>query len=223
MTTELPADWATLLATHVNTPEWSALQAFVAAERASHTIYPSAAHTFAAFEHTPVDTVRVLLLGQDPYHGPNQAHGLCFSVPEGARFPPSLRNMLKELETDLNIPARPHGDLSAWAHQGVLLLNTVLTVREGAANSHQKQGWEAFTDAVIAALSERSDPIVFVLWGNPARRKKRLIDTNRHRIVEGAHPSPLSAYRGFFGSRPYSAVNRHLAELGYRDIDWAAA
>jgi uracil-DNA glycosylase len=185
-----------------------------------HIIYPAMSKIFAAFSLTPFESVKVVIAGQDPYHGPNQAEGLCFSVPEGIKKPPSLVNIFKELHDDLKIDPPAHGSLKSWAGQGVLLLNTSLTVRANEAASHSGQGWEFFTDRVIQTLSEHKDFIIFVLWGAHAQSKIKLIDTTRHAIIASAHPSPLSAYRGFFGSKPFSKINDLLKEHGLDVIDW---
>jgi uracil-DNA glycosylase len=217
---DLPACWRVQLAPTLASSSFAALSSFVAEERARHNVFPAPTDVFRAFHVTPFDAVRVVLLGQDPYHGAGQAHGLCFSVPRGVPAPPSLRNMFTELVSDLGAPAPTTTDLSAWAKRGVLLLNTVLTVREGEAGSHQKRGWEQLTDAAIRALVARSTPLVFALWGKPAQQKRALIDERRMRVVCAAHPSPLSAWRGFLGARPYSAINTALAELGQSAIDF---
>jgi uracil-DNA glycosylase len=201
-------------------PYWTELQAFVATERARHTVYPPHDQVFAALHLTPYSDTRVLILGQDPYHGPRQAHGLCFSVTKGVAVPPSLVNIYAELRDDLGIEPPKHGNLESWARQGVLLLNTTLTVRAGQAASHQGKGWETFTDQVIRAVDAKEHRVVFILWGSHARRKKALIDTSRHTIIESAHPSPLSAHNGFFGSRPFSRANAALEEAGLAPIDW---
>lgn len=216
----LPDDWRRLLAGRLGSAEHAALLEYVASERQRAEVYPPPGEVFAAFELCPVDRVRVVVLGQDPYHGPGQAHGLAFSVRRGVAVPPSLRNLFKERHHDLGLPPAEHGDLSAWARQGVLLLNTVLTVRRGEANAHRGRGWEAFTDTVIDAVADLPRPAVFVLWGGVAQKKAKRIPADRHRLVSGPHPSPLSAYRGFFGSRPFSAINAALAELGRPPIDW---
>lgn len=195
------------------------LQCIIEEEYGRYTVYPKREHIFSALEYTPYEKVKVVILGQDPYHGPDQAHGLSFSVLPGVPTPPSLKNIFKELQNDLGLSIPSHGYLKKWADEGVLLLNTVLTVREGEAHSHKKIGWETFTDAVIKKLSEREQPIVFVLWGKPAQEKKRLI-SNHHYMVEAPHPSPLSAHRGFFGSRPFSKVNEWLKKNGDKEIDW---
>ena len=197
--------------------------AFVERERAAgKVIYPPAADVFNAFELTPLSEVKVVILGQDPYHGPNQAHGLCFSVLPGIKVPPSLRNIYKELTTDIpGFIAPEHGYLSSWAKQGVLMINTVLTVEEGKAHSHAKLGWETFTDKVIQTVNEQCAGVVFLLWGSHAQRKGAMIDNQRHHILTAAHPSPLSAYRGFFGCQHFSKTNAILAEQGKQGIDWA--
>jgi uracil-DNA glycosylase len=215
----LPASWQGVLAEETAKPYFGQLTEFVAAQRAEHQVFPPAGEVFSALESTPYDKVEVLLLGQDPYHDDNQAHGMCFSVKRGVRVPPSLRNVYKELDADLGIPAPAHGNLQAWADQGVLLLNAVLTVRAHEANSHKGKGWEQFTDAVIRAVNDREKPAVFVLWGNYAKKKLPLIDTTRHIVVQGAHPSPLSA-KLFLGSRPFSQIDKALADLGLAPIDW---
>lgn len=201
-------------------PYWQQLQQFVAAQRAQFTVFPPAADVFAALHLTTYADTRVVILGQDPYHGPRQAHGLCFSVRPGVAVPPSLANVYKELHTDLDIPVPRHGNLEAWARQGVLLLNTTLTVRAGQAASHQGHGWEIFTDQVLRAVNDKQRRVVFLLWGAAARKKKALIDTSRHVVLESAHPSPLSAHNGFFGSRPFSRTNAALVEAGLTPIDW---
>ena len=196
------------------------LQQFVADERQHHTIYPAADHVFAALQLTPFEQVRVVILGQDPYHDVGQAHGLAFSVLPGVKLPASLRNIFKELKDDLGCPKPAHGCLTPWAKQGVLLLNTVLTVRAHEANSHRGHGWETFTDAVIQALSNRTDPMIFVLWGKPAQTKTKLVDASKHVVLQAAHPSPLSAHAGFFGSKPFSRINQTLQSQGQPSIDW---
>lgn len=215
----VPASWVPHLEDALASDWFAELEAFVASERAAHDVYPPPQDVFSALALTGFQDTRVLLLGQDPYHGPGQAHGLSFSVARGVKIPPSLRNMFKEREADLGIAPSLHGNLSAWARSGVLLLNAVLTVRHKKANSHAKKGWEKFTDAVIAALDRRQEPVVFLLWGNYARKKKRLI-SDRHPVIESAHPSPLSAHNGFHGSRPYSKVNAALEALGRPPIEW---
>lgn len=214
-------DWNPVLRRELDEPYWAELQAFVAAERAAHTVYPPPGEVFAALHLTPLASVKVVILGQDPYHGRGQAHGLCFSVRPGVAPPPSLRNVLAELAADLGHPTPRHGDLGHWARQGVLLLNTTLTVRGGAAASHQGRGWEVFTDRVLAAVDATPERVVFILWGAAARRKRALIDTARHVVIESAHPSPMSAHNGFLGSRPFSRANRALVEAGREPVDWA--
>lgn len=218
--------WATALADELAGERMAKLTAFLADERAAAragsgpAIYPPEPLVFNAYATTPFDRVRVVILGQDPYHGPGQAHGLCFSVPADIPDPPSLRNIFKELVTDLGRSAPVSGDLTDWAKQGVFLLNTTLTVRDGAPFSHVGRGWEEFTDATIRRLSESREGIVFVLWGSHAQKKLPLIDTTRHLVLKSAHPSPLSAYRGFFGSKPFSRINEHLRARGEQVIDW---
>ncbi len=216
----LPEAWSAELDSVLHSESFRNLQTFLEEEYSSRQIFPPEEDLFSAFRLTPPDKVRVLILGQDPYHDDGQAHGLAFSVRPGVRFPPSLRNIFQELRDDLGIPIPPHGSLESWAKQGVLLLNTVLTVRAHAAASHKNHGWEEFTDAVIQAVSSRETPVIFVLWGAPAQKKKRLINTTRHIVLESAHPSPLSAYRGFFGSRPFSRINEELRKHGFAEIDW---
>ncbi len=213
-------DWNPVLRGEFAKPYWEPLQRFVAEERARTEVFPAAADTFAALHLTPHAEVKVLILGQDPYHGPGQAHGLCFSVRDGVANPPSLQNIFKELQADLGCAPPARGDLSAWARQGVLLLNAVLTVRARSAGSHAGKGWEQFTDEVIRAVSAKSDRVVFILWGAYARRKKALIDLDRHVVIESAHPSPLSAHNGFFGSRPFSRANAALADAGRPTVRW---
>jgi uracil-DNA glycosylase len=213
-------DWNPVLRDEFAKPYWNTLQHFVAGERARHVVFPPADDVFAALHLTPYSTTRVVILGQDPYHGPGQAHGLCFSVRRGVPVPPSLANIHKELAADLGVEPPPHGNLEAWARQGVLLLNATLTVRAGQAASHQGKGWETFTDRVLHAVNDKPHPVVFILWGASARRKKSLIDTGRHTVIESAHPSPLSAHNGFFGSRPFSQTNAALEAAGLAPIDW---
>jgi uracil-DNA glycosylase len=217
----LPASWQPILASHVEQPYFTKLAAFVAAERAAHSVFPPSHQVFRALELTPFDEVRVVILGQDPYHDLDQAHGLAFSVAPGIKPPPSLVNMFKELETDIGLARPATGCLEPWARQGVLLLNTALTVRAHQANSHQKQGWETFTDAVIQVVAARPGPVVFVLWGANARKKAALVDASRHSVIESAHPSPLSARTGFFGSKPFSRINAALSAHGHPPINWA--
>lgn len=214
-------DWNPILSAEFEQDYWVQLQQFVAAERAAHVVYPEHDQVFRALHLTPYADTKVFILGQDPYHGPGQANGLAFSVSDGVKIPPSLQNIHKELESDLGIPRPSHGQLEPWARQGVLLLNATLTVRARTAASHQKQGWEVFTDQVISAVNGKTDRVVFILWGSTARKKKALIDTSRHVVIESPHPSPLSAHRGFFGSRPFSAANEALSAAGRDPIDWS--
>ena len=214
-------DWNPVLRQEFAKPYWPELQQFVHDERARNTVYPPHDEVFAALYLTPFADVKAVVLGQDPYHGPNQAHGLCFSVRKGVQVPPSLQNIFKELEQDLGIVPPDHGCLEHWARQGVLLLNATLTVRRANAASHQGKGWEVFTDEVLKAVNEKEERVVFILWGASARKKKTLIDTSRHVIIESPHPSPLSASSGFFGSRPFSRTNAALAEVGREPIDWS--
>jgi len=213
-------DWNPVLRDELAKPYWAELQQFIAAERARTTVYPPHDEVFAALHLTPFAEVKVVILGQDPYHGAGQAHGLCFSVRDGVPRPPSLVNIFKELQTDLGIDPPSHGCLDAWARQGVLLLNATLTVRARQAASHQGKGWETFTDEVLRAVSAKPERVVFILWGASARKKRGLVDTSRHVIIESAHPSPLSAHNGFFGSRPFSRANAALLEAGRAPVDW---
>ncbi|GAA3725754.1 uracil-DNA glycosylase [Streptomyces tremellae] len=215
----LPESWRGVLGPELDRPYFADLMEFVAKERANGPVYPPQDEVFAALAATPYEDVKVLVLGQDPYHGAGQGHGLCFSVRPGVRTPPSLRNIYKEMKEELGHPVPDNGCLMPWARQGVLLLNAVLTVREGEANSHKGRGWEQFTDAVIRAVSDRPDPAVFVLWGAYAQKKLPLIDQERHAVVKGAHPSPLSAKK-FFGSRPFTQINAAVAAQGHTPVDW---
>lgn len=220
MDIRLEPSWKEALSTEFDEPYFGELARFVKGEYAMAMVYPHPKNIFKAFELTPFSAVKVVILGQDPYHGPGQAHGLSFSVIEGVRNPPSLQNIFKELRTDVG-GAPEKGDLSGWAEQGVLLLNATLTVRAGQANSHQGKGWERFTDAVIRTLSDEREGLVFILWGNYARGKKALIDAGKHCIIESVHPSPLSAHGGFFGSKPFSKANAYLESAGKEPIRWA--
>lgn len=217
---ELPDSWAPLLQDELNRAYFVELRRFVETERRIHEVFPPVEDTFTALRLTPPDTVRVVILGQDPYHGQGQAHGLSFSVRRGTALPPSLRNIYRELRDDLGVDVPATGDLTAWARQGVLLLNTGLTVRANAANSHAGVGWEQFTDRVLRTVALRRPGAVFMLWGNAARAKRHLLEQSSH-VIESAHPSPLSAYRGFFGSRPFSRCNEALIGSNLEPIDWA--
>ncbi|PJJ00418.1 uracil-DNA glycosylase [Streptomyces sp. 2333.5] len=219
VTDMLPESWREALGEECEKPYLKELSDFVEQERANGPVYPPREQVFAALEATPYDQVKVLILGQDPYHGAGQGHGLCFSVQPGVKTPPSLRNIYKEMKEELGHPIPDNGYLMPWAQQGVLLLNAVLTVREAEANSHKGKGWEKVTDAVIRAVASRPEPAVFVLWGNYAKKKLPLIDEERHAVVQGAHPSPLSAKK-FFGSRPFTQINAAVAAQGHAPIDW---
>ena len=224
----MKTDWNPVLSAELAKPYWAELQKFVASERAAHAVYPPKEEVFAALHLTHYADTRVVILGQDPYHGPSQAHGLCFSVRPGVAVPPSLANIYKELHADVGCPIPPHGNLEHWARQGVLLLNATLTVRAHAAASHHGRGWEVFTDAVLDAVAGKDQRVVFVLWGASARKKRPLIDRAAtrpgssfpHVVLESAHPSPLSAHSGFLGSRPFSKVNAALVEAGLEPIAW---
>lgn len=220
MRLNLPESWHTALSDEFEKPYFTKLKSFLETERANHTIFPPEDDVFSAFSLTPYDEVRVFLLGQDPYHDDNQAHGLCFSVRPGIKPPPSLVNMYKELKEDLGHSIPNHGYLVPWAKQGMLMLNAVLTVRAHSPNSHKDQGWEQFTDAVIRKVNDKKEPVVFVLWGGYAQKKAKLIDASRHKVIQTAHPSPLSARNGFFGSKPYSKINELLREAGHPEINW---
>ena len=215
----VPESWREVLRNETSQPYFADLSEFVLRERKAVTVFPSEREVFAALQLTPPGAVRVVIVGQDPYHGAGQAHGLSFSVQRGTRIPPSLRNIYAELHSDLDIPLPSHGNLEAWAKQGVLLLNSTLTVREGEAGSHAGHGWETFTDAIISYLGSRQEHIVFVLWGAHAGRKTSLINQH-HTVITSVHPSPLSAHRGFFGSRPFSQTNRALADHNQPEINW---
>lgn len=217
--TEIPTPWRDLLDTEELQPAWARLQKFLDAEAADQTLYPPPDQRFTALSLTPPEAVKVVILGQDPYHNVGQAHGLAFSVTPGSKLPPSLRNIFKELQSDLGCPPPSSGSLLPWARQGVLLLNTVLTVRAHSAASHAKKGWEPITDAAIAGLSEQHPHLVFVLWGSPAQKKQSLINA-RHTVLTSVHPSPLSAHRGFLGSRPFSQANAALQAHGQEPVAW---
>ncbi|MGY2462624.1 uracil-DNA glycosylase [Vreelandella sulfidaeris] len=221
MNNPLPEDWRQWLGNEFQADYMLALKEFLAEQKAAKkTIYPHSSHWFRAFELTPLKEVKVVILGQDPYHGPHQAHGISFSVQPGVKVPPSLVNIYKELATDVGFKPVQHGHLESWAKQGVLLLNTSLTVEQGNAGSHRGKGWETFTDRAIETVSEHAPPSVFLLWGSHARQKKALIDQRRHLILEAPHPSPLSAHRGFFGTRHFSQANQFLQAQGRAPIDW---
>ena len=214
-------DWDDVLKDDFSGENYAKIREFLKSEYSAHTIYPSMYDIFNAFKLTPFSKVKVVILGQDPYHGEGQAMGLSFSVPKNKELPPSLKNIYKELKDDLGVNPPDSGDLTAWAKQGVLLLNTVLTVRAGMANSHAGKGWEILTDDVIKKISSGRKNVVFILWGNNARSKKSLIDKSKHLILESAHPSPLSAYNGFFNSKPFSKTNTYLSARGIEPIDWS--
>lgn len=213
-------DWDNVLAPLFANEKYLKIREFLKVEYSTQTIYPNMHDIFNCFKITNYTSVKAVILGQDPYHGYGQAQGLSFSVPNGVKFPPSLKNIFEELKDDLGILPPPSGDLTKWAERGVLLLNTVLTVREGSPNSHKNCGWQWFTDEVISALSKREEPIIFILWGGNARSKKKLIDTSKHYIIESAHPSPLSCYNGFWGSKPFSKTNTQLEKMGIEPINW---
>ena len=219
---KLHPEWLAVLADEFEQDYMRDLKAFLLARKqAGAVVYPPGPEIFNALDSTPLSRVKVVILGQDPYHGPGQAHGLCFSVREGVPAPPSLVNIFRELEADLGLPVPKHGHLQRWAEQGVLLLNAVLTVERGQAGAHQGKGWERFTDAVVAAVNQRSERVVFLLWGSHAQRKGAAIDTTRHRVLKAPHPSPLSAHRGFLGCRHFSQANQWLTQNGIEPVDWA--
>jgi uracil-DNA glycosylase len=218
----LHESWKTPLLPEFNADYMAALKSFLVAEKAEgKVIYPKSTEWFRALDLTPLDKVRVVILGQDPYHGPGQAHGLCFSVQPGVRPPPSLLNIFKELEADLGLPRPGHGFLEHWAKQGVLLLNSVLTVEAAKAASHSQKGWERFTDAIIRTVNAKADPVVFMLWGAYAQKKAAVVDSSRHLVLKAAHPSPLSAHNGFLGCKHFSLCNRFLVSHGQTPIDWS--
>ena len=220
MQKDLPDSWQTRLKGEFEKPYFSKLEQFVDGERQTYEVFPPEADVFSALRLTPYENVNVLLLGQDPYHDNNQAHGLCFSVRPGIKPPPSLVNMFKELQSDVGFRVPNNGYLVPWAEQGILMLNAVLTVRAHSPNSHKNQGWETFTDAVIRQVNGKTEPVIFVLWGGYAQKKLSLIDTDRHKVIVSAHPSPLSARNGFFGSRPFSAINAALEANHKSPINW---
>jgi uracil-DNA glycosylase len=219
---KLEESWKAALAPEFSSDYMANLKQFLLAEKqAGKQIFPKGPEYFRALDLTPLDKVRVVILGQDPYHGEGQAHGLCFSVQPGVRTPPSLVNIYKEMQSDLGIPPARHGFLESWAKQGVLLLNSVLTVERSLAASHQGKGWEKFTDAIIRAVNEQEHSVVFLLWGSYAQKKAAFVDQKRHLVIRSAHPSPLSAHNGFLGSRPFSKANDFLVSKGFKPIDWA--
>jgi uracil-DNA glycosylase len=217
---QIEPGWKEVLSEEFNASYFVALKEFLLEEKKKYSVYPPGNQIFNAFNHTSFDRVRIVLLGQDPYHGPGQAHGLCFSVPDGIKPPPSLVNIFKELQSDLGVPVSQKGNLTKWAEQGVLLLNATLTVRANQAGSHQGKGWEQFTDAVIRRISEKKAGVVFLLWGKYAQAKETLIDQNKHYILKAAHPSPFSSYNGFFECRHFSKTNDILERHGFQKIDW---
>ena len=217
---KIQESWKEHLISEFTADYFKTLKAFLLEEKKRHTIYPPGSRIFAAFDYTPFDKIKVVILGQDPYHGSGQANGLCFSVNDNIKKPPSLVNIFKELQNDLGIPIPQNGNLEKWAEQGVLLLNATLTVRAGQAGSHQNKGWERFTDSVIQLLSEKKEGLVFLLWGKYAQAKQELIDTTKHHILKAPHPSPFSADRGFFGCRHFSKTNKILRSMGKEEVDW---
>ncbi len=220
MDVKIEPSWKEVLRDEFAKPYFQTLAAFVKSEYQAQTVYPPGNRIFAAFDHTPFDEVKVVIIGQDPYHGPGQANGLCFSVADGIPLPPSLKNIYKELNSDLGIPVSQNGNLEKWAEQGVLLLNATLTVRASQAGSHQNKGWEQLTDAVIQKLSDKKEGLVFILWGAYAQKKGNVIDQSKHFIIKSVHPSPLSAHNGFFDSKPFSKTNSYLNSIGKKEIDW---
>jgi uracil-DNA glycosylase len=220
MDVRIADDWKQLLAAEFGADYFAALTEFVREEYRSRTIYPRGANIFRAFDKCSVDNLKVVIIGQDPYHGPGQANGLCFSVGDGVQFPPSLVNIFKEIESDLGIPIPASGNLDRWAEQGVLLLNSVLTVRAGVAASHAGRGWEQFTDAVVRAIAERKEGVVYMLWGSYAQKKGAIANPEKNLILKAVHPSPLSAYRGFFGCKHFSQANHYLQQIGKTPIEW---
>ena len=212
--------WKRVLDNEFSSGYFIQLKEFLLEEKSKYKIYPPGSQIFAAFNNTPFDKVKVVILGQDPYHGPGQAQGLCFSVPDGITQPPSLQNIFKEIHDDLGLPVPKSGNLEKWAKQGVMLLNATLTVRARQAGSHQNRGWEEFTDAAIKKLSDKKENLIFLLWGNYAQAKEPLIDTSKHYLLKSAHPSPFSVHRGFFGNRHFSKTNKLLRQFGLEEIDW---
>ncbi len=220
MEVKIEESWKKALADEFNKPYFEQLTAFVKSEYATTTVYPEGKNIFNAFNLCPLPNVKVVIIGQDPYHEPRQAHGLCFSVQDGVEFPPSLQNIFKEIESDLGTPIPQSGNLERWARQGVFLLNSILTVRAHQAASHANKGWETFTDEVIKQISDKTENVVFMLWGNYAKVKGKVIDTKKHLILNTVHPSPLSVYRGFFGCKHFSRANQYLKEHGKTPINW---
>jgi len=218
---QIEESWKTMLEDEFKAPYFAELKEFLVNEKQKYTVYPPGKFIFNAFNQTPFEKVKVVILGQDPYHGAGQAHGLCFSVPKGIKPPPSLVNIFKEINEDLGIPVPYHGNLEKWAKQGVMLLNATLTVRANLAGSHQNRGWETFTDAVIRQLSKKRVGLIFILWGKYAQAKESIIDTKKHYVLKAAHPSPFSAYNGFFGCKHFSKTNEILARHGIEPIDWS--
>lgn len=221
MNVRIDESWREALKDEFEKPYFKELTEYVRGEYLKRKVFPPAKNIFRAFDLCPFDKVKVVILGQDPYHGPNQANGLCFAVGDEVAFPPSLQNIFKELQNDLGLPIPKTGNLEKWAKRGVLLLNATLTVLPGQAGSHQKHGWEEFTDAAVAALSERMENVVFILWGRYAQEKGKIIDRAKHHVISSAHPSPLSAHAGFFGSRPFGKTNAYLKSVGKEEVDWA--
>jgi len=217
---EIEESWKQLLHKEFQSPYFAELKSFLVEEKKKNIVYPPGKQIFSAFNFTPFDKIKVVIIGQDPYHGKGQANGLCFSVADGVSKPPSLVNIFKELNADLGIKIPESGNLEAWAKQGVMLLNATLTVRANQAGSHQNRGWESFTDAVIRALSDNKEGLVFILWGAFAQAKEKLINTGKHHVLKAAHPSPFSAYSGFFGCRHFSKTNEILKEMGKEEINW---
>ena len=220
MNVKIEQSWKEYLCYEFEKPYFRTLTDFIKQEYSNRVIYPKGSQIFNAFDKTPFNSVKVVILGQDPYHEPGQAHGLCFSVNDGIALPPSLQNIYKELDDDLGIKPKTSGNLERWAEQGVLLLNATLTVRAHQAGSHQQRGWEEFTDAVIHRVAEEKEHVVFILWGSYAQKKGEFIDPFKHRVLKSAHPSPLSSYRGFFGSKPFSKTNQYLLQTGQTPIKW---
>lgn len=220
MNLNLESSWRELLESELDKPYFKILVDFVKSEYVDHTVYPPEDKIFSAFDFCPFEDIKVVIIGQDPYHGPDQANGLCFSVSEGIKSPPSLMNIFKELKTDLGIEVPVSGNLQRWATQGVLLLNATLTVRAKTPGSHQKKGWEKFTDTVIRGISDNKEKVVFILWGAYAQKKGGIIDSDKHFVITSPHPSPFSAYNGFFGSKPFSKANLNLTQNGFREIEW---